>query len=130
MIVGIAFVFSYIVFGSGTVGAYCSPYYNPNCSWPSCSDSNYCYNGHYWQQRSCSWSESNKISCQEAWAFMQTEGLGCGGSPWNGYVNDFDCQDTSDYPWLCGPPPPFGFGDPDQCESVGAAECLTSTGYC
>ena len=131
-IVGLAFVFAYLVYGGTTADAYCSPWYNPNCQYPSCSDSSYCHNGNYWEKRSCSWNESHKVSCDEMWSMMQTEGgnLGCGSSPWFGYVNSFSCYDTSDYPWECGLPPPYGTGDPDQCESVGSAECVAATGYC
>lgn len=125
--VGIVFVFAYLVYGDATVDGYCSPYHNPYCSWPTCSDSNSCFNGNYWATRSCSWDESFKISCGQAWMFMQTDGAGCGPGPWYGYVNEFDCYDTSEYPQNCGPMPPW---DPDQCQSVGSASCSASTGYC
>ena len=124
-VTSVIFVFAFLAYGGAVLNANCGP--NPYCQPPSCQDSNGCYNGNYWETRSCSWDESNKISCQSAWMFMQIESAGCGPGPWYGYVNDFNCYDTSDYPWNCGPFPPW---DPNQCESVGTAACTASTGYC
>ena len=118
-IAAVVFVAAYFGFGEAALRAHHVP--------PSCQDSDYCEGGQHWKTRHCTWNESNNSTCQDVWWWLQLESQGCGGGPWFGYVNDFNCTDTGDFPWTCGHYPP---DDPDQCQSEGSATCTATDGYC
>ena len=122
----VSFVFAYFVYGGATIEASACVAYPGTCTEPSCLDlSPSCSNGVNWETRSCSWDESNIITCYEAVNWVAS--TACGGGPWYGYVTDSDCTETGNYPWLCRNGWPW---DPDDCRSHGTASCTAAAGYC